>query len=623
MMRGMGNRPPGEPEGYAAREIRSWFGFGDLDDAPIGALCCDRQGVFVEANRAVCALLRRDRDQIVGRTWRDLTHPDDHGISDGAVDRIRGDVVPPETLRKRYLRGDGSAVWVDLSFVPVRREGRLRAVLVFVTDATVHVTAASLGSDVIVEWDVTAGRFVPNARWYELTGTTPARDVDLVDWQAMLHPDDAPRVGAELERLLAGHVDVFQSEYRLRAPRGVLHVLARARVIERDAGGAPKRVLATVTDLTQLRAAEENLRHAQRLEALGRLASGVAHDINNLLTSIAANAAMLRRHSGADGRESIAEIDLAVDAAANLTRNLLAFSRRQVVTPRPVSLGEHLAGIAGLLRRMIGNDIELVTEVRSAATIEIDPGQADQMIVNLVVNARDAMPGGGTIRVVVGEVDVPTPPAGPWKQVRPGPHVVLEVSDTGFGMTEEVKRHLFEPFYTTKSQGGTGLGLSTVYGIVDQHKGFIEVDSAPGEGSRFRLYLPRAATTAAGLRPLDWVRGNEQIVVVDDDPLVREAVLRSLQALGYDVHAFASGGDCLAAIDRLAGAQLLLTDVRMPGIDGRELAARLQAAMPQLRTLLMSGYTDFEIEDESTFLPKPFRAADLARKVREVLEKAA
>jgi len=618
----MGSGPPSEPEGFAARDIRSWFGFGDLDHAPVGVLCCDRAGIFIEANRAVCALLGRSRETIVGHDWRALTHPDDLDISDAAVGRIRNDTVTATALRKRYLRGDGTAQWVDLSFVPVRREGRLRAVLIFVQDAAAQVAAAELASDVIVVWDLATGKLATNPRWFEMTGTAPGRDVDYVEWQSMLHPDDAPRVAAEVDRLLVGGEGPFAVEYRLRTPRGVLHVLSRGGVIERDAEGRPRRVMGTITDLTALRVAEVGLRHTQRLESLGRLAGGVAHDINNLLTTIAANAAVLRRTATGDARNSIADIDLAVDAAANLTRNLLAFSRKQPVTPRPVSLGEHLAGIAGLLRRLIGSDVELITEVRSAATIEIDPGQADQMIVNLVVNARDAMPGGGTIRIAVGELDVPTPPSGPWKQVRPGPHVVLEVSDTGLGMTDEVKRHLFEPFYTTKERGGTGLGLSTVYGIVEQHRGFIEVDSAPGEGSRFRLYLPRAHSAAAGPRHTDWVRGSEQIVLVEDDPLVREAVLRSLQALGYRVVAFASGGDCLAAIDRLTEAQLLLTDVRMPGIDGRELAVRMRSLVPGLRTLLMSGFVENgDLCD--AFLPKPFRAADLARKVREVLEKAA
>jgi two-component system, cell cycle sensor histidine kinase and response regulator CckA len=483
--------------------------------------------------------------------------------------------------------------------------------------------AVALASDAVWELHLPSGRFAASARRNELLGLSPDTEgPDVAAWQAMIHPEDAGRFAAAVTDLLAGGAAPVECEYRIRTARGVLHVLDRARVIERDASGAPVWIVGTLRDVTSLRAAEDALRHAQRIESLGRLAGGIAHDVNNLLTSIAGNAALLRRRVDASGRGSVRDIELAVETAGQLTRNLLAFSRKEGVAPRPVALASHVDGIAGLLRRLVGDDVDVDVELRSAGTIEIDPGQADQVVVNLVVNARDAMPAGGRVRIAVADVDVASPPPG-WPRVRPGPYVVLTVADSGTGMTDEVREHLFEPFFTTKPRGvGTGLGLAMVHGIVDHHHGFIEVESEVGVGTTLRVAFPRASIAAAPppRHPL-WVRGDERIVIVEDDPLLREVLGRSLTDLGYTVDSFATGVDCLAALDRVARAQLVVTDLMMPGIDGRELVRQLRAALPGLRSLVMSGHVDRDADD-GTFLAKPFHPAELARRVRDALQAA-
>jgi signal transduction histidine kinase/CheY-like chemotaxis protein/HAMP domain-containing protein len=381
-----------------------------------------------------------------------------------------------------------------------------------------------------------------------------------------------------------------------------------------------------------LRESEEKLRHAQKMDAIGRLAGGVAHDFNNILTVINGYADLLLRRAEPDcpNRKYLEEIHQAGNRAAALTRQLLAFSRKQVLQPRVLNLNEVVTGMEKMLRRLIGENIELQTHLdpELAATLA-DPTQIEQVILNLSVNARDAMPNGGRLRIVTANVIVTdTHP-----HLEPGAYVALSVMDNGIGMPPEVQAHLFEPFFTTKGLGkGTGLGLATCYGIVKQSGGDIRVISQPGRGTVVNVYLPQVHTDArvAGGAPAapELPRGRETVLLVEDEPALRELAGCVLRDCGYTVLEAANGREALELFERpkTPTIQLLVTDVIMPHMGGQELANRIRAARPDCRVLFISGYTDDALAphglstDGFAFLEKPFSPVGLAQKVRAVLD---
>ena len=383
-----------------------------------------------------------------------------------------------------------------------------------------------------------------------------------------------------------------------------------------------------------LRESEEQLRASQRLEAVGQLAGGVAHDFNNLLTVITGYSdLLLRRLPEEDSqRQKILEIKQAAERAAALTRQLLAFSRKQVLQPKVLDLNCLVTETSKMLRRLIGEDIELVLALKSAlGRVLADPGQLEQVIMNLVVNARDAMPQGGKIIIETHNVELSETYAGMHLAVKPGPYVMLAISDTGNGMDAETQQHIFEPFFTTKEVGkGTGLGLATVYGIVKQSGGNIWLYSEVGRGTTFKIYLPRVEEKAAGPQPVharaEMLRATETVLLVEDEAIVRALTRSILEESGYQVLEAAHGEEALRACERHEGPiHLLLTDVVMPLLSGRELAERIAQLRPAVRVLYMSGYTDDAIvhhgvlEAGTAFLEKPFTPEALTRKVREVL----
>ena len=388
-------------------------------------------------------------------------------------------------------------------------------------------------------------------------------------------------------------------------------------------------------DITENRKLEQQLLQAQKMEAVGRLAGGVAHDFNNLLTVINGYSELLRDRlaEGDPLRDMAEQIRRAGERAADLTQQLLAFSRKQPARPQPLSLNDMVSQSKGMLERLLGEDIELVTRLAPGlGLVMADPGQMHQILMNMAVNARDAMPGGGTLTIETANVEVDQGDAGLASDAVPGPYVVLAITDTGIGMDAETRERIFEPFFTTKEVGkGTGLGLSTVYGIVRQYGGWITVYSEPGRGSTFRIHLPRVPDATAvtwETEPKSAVAGgSETILVVEDQAEVRKFAVAVLNGLGYRVLEAARGEDALLIAGRHAGPiQLLLTDAVMPGMAGTELSMRLRSSRPDMAVIFMSGYSesviarDGMISPDVNYLAKPFSADLLARKVREALD---
>ncbi len=416
---------------------------------------------------------------------------------------------------------------------------------------------------------------------------------------------------------------------------GALFAVTRSEV---NARLAAERAAADLRSAaTQQRRLEEQLLQAQKMEGIGRLAGGIAHDFNNLLTAILGYAELMESQLGDDEglKSELREIRSAGERAAALTRQLLAFSRRQVMQPRTLDLNDVVSDVGKLLARLIGEDVTLVTRLEPAlGSVEADPGQLEQVLMNLAVNARDAMPKGGTLTFETANAVLDADFAAVHPGAVPGAYVVLTVTDGGSGMTEEVRRHVFEPFFTTKEKGkGTGLGLATAYGIVKQSGGYITVDSEAGRGATFRIYLPRvegtATTSERTKSPSLSPTGTETILLVEDEVGVRNLSASVLKTQGYVVLEAASGDTALEVARSQPGPiQLVVTDVVMPGMSGRELWERLRILRPDARVLFMSGYTDDVIaqhgvlEPGIAFLQKPFTPFGLAGKVREVLDAA-
>jgi hypothetical protein len=390
-----------------------------------------------------------------------------------------------------------------------------------------------------------------------------------------------------------------------------------------------KAALVLAHDVSDRKRLERRLADAEKMEAIGRLAGGVAHDFNNLLTVIGGYAEILLRRLEGRDHDDLSEIARATGQAAELTRQLLAFSRRQVLHPRVLDLNGIVADMETMLHRIIGDDISVgVRLAPDLAPVEADRAQIERVILNLAANAREAMPEGGALTVETANVDLDAQQVASHGDGRAGPHVLLAVSDTGVGMDEEVRRHLFEPFFTTKD-GGTGLGLATVFGVVKQSGGGIYVYSEPGRGTTFKIYLPACMSEPepepAGGEP-EVERGTETIMVVEDDESVRDLVRLMLESNGYEVLAVEDADEATRLCSEHAGVDLLLTDVVMPGLNGRALAERLGAIAPGMRILFMSGYSDEAVHrhgvlgESAAFLEKPFTERALTRKVREVLD---
>ena len=501
--------------------------------------------------------------------------------------------------------------------------------------------AARATNDAVRDWDVRSGALVwPQGLKTLLGYDNSDASSDIGFWQKLIHPQDHARTANSIRDALAAADDNWTGEYRLRHCDGsYLELLERALIV-RDSDGAATRFVGSLMDVTTRKQLQDQLVRSQKMEAFGQLAGGVAHDFNNFLTTILGYSDLLLDELGMKGEVAshIGEIRSAAGRASVLTAQLLAFSRKHPLAPRVIELNSFLSNLERSLLRLLGENISVQCDLdhgRDGIHAKVDPGQLTQIILNLVVNARDAMPNGGRLALATSLLTVaPSEERETGSgELDPGDYVCISVADNGVGMTEAVKEHLFEPFFTTKDEGrGSGLGLATSYGIVRQSGGHISVESELGRGTTVSIFLPRVPTPAPP--PYKRPGGNkmptgvESILVLEDDISVRHISVRVLRSLGYDVIEAATGDDAQQLIAERADQKidLLLTDMVMPQMSGRHFADWLRQTSPQTRVVFISGYLEESLrpgdrgEKGMFFLPKPFDSEQLATKIREALD---
>ncbi len=623
-------------EALAASEER----YRALVDLCPDAFWVNVDGRLAFANQAAVALLGAESpEQVHGRSIFEVIHPRYHDAVRARMERVLREGWTASLLEEELVRLDGSTVPVEIVAGPITFEGR-RGLMVIARDVSARKLAEATAlawkrsyeallhasRQLFYDWDLPGElvRFAGNARALlgcnecDLTGK-PQR------WVERIHPDDVAGYRDAVAKL-RDRGEPMHLEYRVRHENGSWLVLEDEGALLRGERGGADRAVGVLSDVTERKALEAQLRHAQKMEAVGLLAGGVAHDFNNLLLTVQGRAELLLaglRERG-DERRQVEEIQSAAERAAHLTRQLLAFSRRQPLRPRVVDLNALVLDLADMLRRLIGEDVELSLGLDPAlGRVRADPGVLDQVVMNLVVNARDAMPRGG--RVILETANV---------ERRGAPCVALAVCDTGIGMDAQTRARIFEPYFTTKDPGrGTGLGLSTVDGIVRQSGGQIEVESAPGKGSTFRVVLPRVEGEIEAAPPELAAPavpgGGETLLLVEDDDAARELLVEFFEGRGFDVIAAASGREALhLAEQQEREIRLLFTDLGLADMRGTEVAAALAAKIPDLRIVFVSGYTQETVGDamglggRTAFLHKPFRLREAERRVRELLDGA-
>lgn len=610
----------------------------------LGAAC-----TLVDMNPAGLRMIEADSlTQVIGRSIISLILPEYRAVFADLSERVlKGEAG---TLEFEIQGIKGTRRWLETHAVPLDDGQGETKVLGLTRDITERKRAeAALGKSEartqllirssnigLWDWNPKTNEVYYSAEWKSQLGYTNDELPNLFsEWESRLHQADRETTLSAIQRFLDGRDSDFEVEFRLRHKDGSwVWILTRAN-LERDSRGQPVRMMGCHIDITERKQLEVQLQQAQKMEAVGLLAGGVAHDFNNLLTIISGySEIMLTMLDSADPmRESVKAISEAGERAAALTRQLLAFSRKSVLEPKVLNLNALVSDTGKMLRRLIGEDILLTIVLDpKLSRVKVDPGQLDQVLMNLVVNARDAMPKGGKITIETSNVELDDSYSAMHMDCIPGHYVLLAVSDTGCGMTPEVKARIFEPFFTTKGVGkGTGLGLAMVYGIVKQSGGNIEVYSEPGFGTTFKIYLPAVADRASSSNNLECsadIGGTETILLVEDEDGVRGLALLILQSNGYKVLTATDGRDVLRVLDKYRDhIDLLVTDVVMPGMDGRDLEETLRLRFPQIKVLFASGYTDDAIvrhgvlHEEVSFLQKPYTPRSLARKVREVLDK--
>jgi PAS domain S-box-containing protein len=615
-----------------------------MDSSANGFALIDEKGVHVYANSAFARMLGFEHpDQIVGQPWRivfafqnvDRLEPEirrslaqaQRWTSAISLQRIDGSALPVELTITAMPDGGTVCVCRDLSERERAEQARAEAeakyrTLVEQVNAITYIAEIGIdGQWYFVSPQVEAILGYTADEWLAISK----------EWLKQIHPDDRPIVIAAEEASRKG--EPFQAEFRVKRKDGREVWLNDTAVVVKGSDVHPV-MEGIMVDITERKQLETQLQQSRKMEAVGRLAGGIAHDFNNLLTIITGytDLALSRPAVPLDLRSDIERIEGAAGRAAALVRQLLAFSRKQVLQPKILDLNAIVVNLEKLLRRLVDDNIEMSTSVNDdLGKVKADPAQIEQVIMNLVVNARDAMPNGGRLLLETSNVTLDSAYAFEHTSVKPGRYVMLAVSDTGIGMDSETVAHIFEPFYTTKESGrGTGLGLSTVYGIVKQSGGYIWVYSEPGKGSTFKIYLPRVEEMpeAEASKPTRFEnrRGTETILLVEDEEAVRDLVKTILTGQGYHVIVGRDARHAEEVAEQFPGQiHLLLTDVVMPGTSGRELAVVITQRRRNIRVLYMSGYTENVItsggllEEGLAFLQKPFSPAVLVQRIREVL----
>ena len=584
--------------------------------------------------------------------WLDHVHPDDRPRIINEINQSMSVGIGTVTYRLRHQNGEYR--WIRDAFRVINNEqGQPYEIVGTWTDITIEKMAtralqtseerfriaAENSNDLIYERDVVTGTLF----WYgdvdgvlnytpdEFSRTTTA-------WENSIHPDDQAALKAAIENHLANPAVPFDQQYRIRAKDGKYKIWRdRGKLVLRD-GKSTGRWIGSCTDITKAKRLEQQFMQAQKMETVGLLAGSIAHDFNNLLTAIIgfSDMCLQSQELSATNTEYINEVKNAGMRAADLTRQLLAFSRKQVIAPVNLDINAVVSGMEKMLRRLIAENIHFtLTLAPSLKHVIADASQLEQIVMNLSINARDAMPNGGELMIQTQDVDMDNNYVVLHPEVIPGPYVMLAISDTGAGISREDQARIFEPFFTTKEKGkGTGLGLATVYGIVKQSRGYIYLYSEPGMGTTFKVYLPaaeHAGTLPGKLSDAQQLmsKNNETILLVEDETNVRSLAQMILKSCGYKILEAKSGDEALQICAQHKGPiDLLLTDVIMPGLNGHELATRLTSKYPDLQVLYMSGYTDDIItrhgilSEGTMFMSKPFSSEMLARKVHEVLNKA-
>jgi PAS domain S-box-containing protein len=622
-------------------QSRAWLAamVESSDDAIIGKTL---DGTITSWNRGAETLYGYRREEMIGRSVAILMPSECSDDLPAILSRIRnGEVIQHyETVR---LHKDGRRIVVSVTVSPVRdSEGVIQGASTIARDMTIQRQAQKALADsehryrllfdnnpqpMWVYDQETLAFLTVNDTAVERYGYTREEFLRM-SLKDIRPEEDIPKL---LEAVAFPRRQFSQAgAWRHRKKDGqIINVEIAAHPL---VFGDRPACLVLATDVTERIRLEEQFRQAQRLESVGRLAGGVAHDFNNLLTVINGYAEMLLSDRPADPSdvEALEEIRKAGERAAGLTQQLLAFSRRQVIQPAVININSTVRETETLLRRLIGEDVELVT--RLAADLDLvcaDPGQIQQIVMNLAVNSRDAMPNGGSLYIETSNVTLDEGYESEHPGVRSGPYVMLAVTDTGSGMSPEIRARIFEPFFTTKELGkGTGLGLATVYGMVKQAGGWIWVYSEPDRGTTFKIYLPRTGEPLSLITPSvkTDVQGNETILVVEDQVEVRTLAMAGLAVFGYSVHGAGTGKEALAFCHEFTGdIDLVVTDVVMPDMNGREVARQITLLRPKARILFVSGYTADVIAHRGVldtgveYLPKPFTPDSLARKIREVL----
>ncbi|MBV8880234.1 MAG: PAS domain S-box protein, partial [Planctomycetaceae bacterium] len=578
-----------------------------VETAEEGIWTIDAHDRTVFANRKMTELVGYTLEEMIGKTPLDFMDDEARAI---AIPRLaakrKGEIA---TFEMCYRRKDGNAVWTSITTNPTFDErGRYQGAMALVTDISerrekeeaLHrlVALVESSADAIISVDLDGKVLSWNQAAGKLYGYSTKEAIGR-SIRFIVPPDRQIEMDQILTRVRKGEpVPTFDTVRKHQDGHAVPVSVGISPIL--DARGRLVAASAIVRDISSQQKLQDQFRQAQKMEAVGRLAGGVAHDFNNLLTVICGYASLLLTRNGeaTSMKEEIEEINRAGERAASLTRQLLAFSRKQVLEPQIISLNPVLKDLEKMLRRLIGEDIQLSTVLQEdLGKVKVDVGQMEQVVMNLVINARDAMPHGGRLIIETRNVVLESGTVGAALELRAGAYVVLSVSDTGVGMTKEIQSHLFEPFYTTKGVGkGTGLGLSTLYGIVRQSGGHVAVYSEPGKGSCFKIYLPNTTASAQMLpavKPkVGTEGGTESILVVEDNEMVRKLTCEVLTRKGYRVRSVGSAEDALKSFEHDLYPDLLLTDMVLAGMNGLDLCRSAARQKCGLRRLLMTGYTE-------------------------------